>query len=80
MGDLIKLIARVLVDDPDAVDIRETYGEKTLLIELKVNKRDLGKIIGKKGRNISALTLVLGCAAAKYGKRSVLKLLTDESV
>jgi predicted RNA-binding protein YlqC (UPF0109 family) len=75
MKDLIKYIAEALVDDPEAVEVSEVEGEQTSVIELKVAKDDLGKIIGKQGRTARALRTILGAASAKIKKRSVLEIL-----
>jgi predicted RNA-binding protein YlqC (UPF0109 family) len=50
MKELIAYIAKALVDNPDAVEVSEVEGEQTSVIELKVEKSDLGKVIGKQGR------------------------------
>jgi predicted RNA-binding protein YlqC (UPF0109 family) len=75
MKDLIKHIAEALVDDPEAVEVSEVEGEQTSVIELKVAKDDLGKIIGKQGRTARALRTILGAASAKIKKRSVLEII-----
>jgi predicted RNA-binding protein YlqC (UPF0109 family) len=75
MKDLIKYIAQALVDDPEAVEVSEVEGEQTSVIELKVAKDDLGKIIGKQGRTARALRTILGAASAKIKKRSVLEII-----
>jgi len=75
MKDLIKYIAQALVDDPEAVEVSEVQGEQTSVIELKVAKDDLGKIIGKQGRTARAIRTILGAASAKIKKRSVLEIL-----
>jgi predicted RNA-binding protein YlqC (UPF0109 family) len=75
MKDLIKYIAEALVDDPEAVEVSEVEGEQTSVIELKVAKDDLGKIIGKQGRTARALRTILGAASAKIKKRSVLEII-----
>jgi predicted RNA-binding protein YlqC (UPF0109 family) len=75
MKDLIKYIAQALVDDPEAVQVSEVEGEQTSVIELKVAKDDLGKIIGKQGRTARALRTILGAASAKIKKRSVLEII-----
>jgi hypothetical protein len=75
MKDLIKYIAEALVDDPEAVEVSEVAGEQTSVIELKVAKDDLGKIIGKQGRTARAMRTILGAASAKIKKRSVLEII-----
>jgi predicted RNA-binding protein YlqC (UPF0109 family) len=75
MKDLIKYIAQALVDYPEAVEVSEVEGEQTSVIELKVAKEDLGKIIGKQGRTARAIRTILGAASAKIKKRSVLEII-----
>ena len=75
MKDLIKYIAQALVDDPEAVEVSEVEGEQTSVLELRVAKDDLGKIIGKQGRTARAIRTILGAASAKIKKRSVLEIL-----
>jgi uncharacterized protein len=72
---LIETIARALVDDPDSVEVHEVEGEQTSVIELKVAKSDLGKVIGKKGRTAAAMRTILSAASTKLRKRSVLEII-----
>ncbi|MBW1743206.1 MAG: KH domain-containing protein [Deltaproteobacteria bacterium] len=75
MKDLIKYIAQALVDHPEAVEVSEVEGEQTSVIELKVAKDDVGKIIGKQGRTAHAIRTILGAASAKIKKRSVFEII-----
>lgn len=75
MKDLIKHIAKALVDDPEAVEVSEVQGEQTSVIELKVAKDDVGKIIGKQGRTARAIRTILSAASAKIKKRSVFEII-----
>ncbi|MFZ8831089.1 MAG: KH domain-containing protein [Thermodesulfobacteriaceae bacterium] len=75
LKDLVEQIAKVLVDKPEAVQINEIEGEQTTVIELKVAKEDLGKIIGKEGRTAKALRTILGAAGSKLKKRVVLEII-----
>ncbi len=75
MKDLIKYIAQALVDDPDVVEVNEVQGAQTSVLELKVAKDDLGKIIGKQGRTARAIRTILSAASAKIKKRSVLEII-----
>ena len=63
------------MDTPEKVEVTEVVGEKTVVVELKVAKEDLGKIIGKEGRTARAIRTVLAAAAAKHNKRAVLEIL-----
>lgn len=75
LKDLIQYIGKSLVDMPDQVQVNEIVGEQTTVIELKVDKTDLGKIIGKQGRTARALRTILNAASTKLKKRSVLEII-----
>lgn len=75
MKELIEYIAKVLVDNPEEVSVTELEGEQTSVIELRVAKEDLGKVIGKQGRTARAMRTILGAASTKMKKRSVLEIL-----
>lgn len=75
LKDLIEYIAKSLVDNPEAVKVSEVEGEQTSVIELKVAKEDLGKVIGKQGRTARAMRTILGAASTKARKRCVLEIL-----
>ncbi len=74
MKELISLMAKALVDHPDQVKVTEIVGEQTSVLELRVAKEDLGKVIGKQGRTAKAMRTILGAASAKVRKRHVLEL------
>ncbi len=74
MKDLISEIVQALVDEPDQVSITEIEGSHTVVLELSVAKSDMGKVIGKKGRNALALRTILSAAACKVRKRYLLKI------
>ena len=74
MKELIAYISRALVDNPDAVDVQEIKAQQTLVLELRVAKEDLGKVIGKKGRTAQAMRTILSCASAKEKKRVILEI------
>ncbi len=75
MKDLIKYIAQALVDQPEEVSVEEVEGNQTSVLELKVAKEDLGKVIGKQGRTARAMRTILSAASAKVKKRTVLEIL-----
>jgi len=74
MKDLVTFIAQALVDNPDDVAVNEIEGEQTSVIELRVAKDDLGKIIGKHGRTAQSIRTILSAASAKHKKRAVLEI------
>jgi predicted RNA-binding protein YlqC (UPF0109 family) len=74
LRDLVEFMAKSLVDQPDEVDVNEIIGEQTTVIELKVAKEDLGKVIGKQGRTARSMRTILNAASTKLQKRSVLEI------
>jgi predicted RNA-binding protein YlqC (UPF0109 family) len=75
MKELVKFIAQSLVDNPEEVQVTEIEGEQTSVIELKVAKEDLGKVIGKQGRTARAIRTILSAASTKIRKRAVLEII-----
>ena len=75
LKDLMVYITKALVDMPDKVEVNEISGEQTTVIELKVDKTDIGKVIGKQGRTARALRTILNAATTKLRKRSVLEII-----
>ncbi len=75
MKDLIAYIAKALVDKPEEVVVTEIEGDQTTVIELKVVKEDIGKVIGKQGRTAQAMRTILSAASTKLNRRSVLEIL-----
>ena len=78
MGDLkelIEMIVKHLVDNPDKVDVREVQGERTIVYELRVGEGDIGKVIGKEGKTAKAIRTIVTAASMKMGKRAVLEIL-----
>ena len=74
MKELILVMARALVDRPDEVEIKEIEGDVTTILELKVAKEDLGKVIGKQGKTAHAMRSILNATATKLKKRAVLEI------
>ena len=75
MKELVLQIAKALVDIPEKVEIREVAGEKSTILELKVADTDRGKIIGKEGRIIRAIRIVVSAASAKLNKRTSVEII-----
>ncbi len=73
--DLVEYIVKALVDSPESVEIREIDGEKSTIIELRVAKDDVGKVIGKHGRIARAIRTLNSAAATKSGRKVVLEIL-----
>ena len=74
MKKLVEIIAKALVDHPDAVVVNEIDKEQSIVLELKVADEDMGKVIGKQGRIAKAIRTVLKAAATKDDKRVVLEI------
>ncbi len=75
MKELIKRIAESLVDQPDQVSVKEIQGDRLFVYELKVANSDIGKIIGKQGRNADAIRAILKAVADKTRKQVLLEML-----
>ena len=75
LKELITYLAQALVDKPEAVEVHEVEGEQTSVLELKVAKEDLGKVIGKQGRTARAMRTILSAASTKLRKRAVLEII-----
>ena len=73
--ELVEYIVKALVDEPDKVSIAEVQGEQSVVLELHVAQPDIGKVIGKQGRIVKAIRLLLGAAGAKSKKRIVLEII-----
>lgn len=75
MKELVRYIAQSLVDYPEQVEVAEVEGNQTSVLELKVAKEDLGKIIGKQGRTARAIRTLVSAVSAKEKKRTVLEII-----
>ena len=72
--DLVEYLAKSLVDYPDEVEVSEREEENSVLLELSVNQKDLGKVIGRQGKTARAMRTILGATAAKEGRRASLEI------
>jgi len=77
MKDLVEFIAKALVDEVGRIEISEITGNQTNIIELKVAKEDIGKVIGRQGRTADAIRTILNCAAAKLSRRYILQIIDE---
>ncbi len=75
LKDLIEMMAKELVDQPDKVSVSQIDGERTVVYELRVDKSELGKVIGKDGKTARAMRTIITAASMKAGKRAVLEIL-----
>ena len=74
MKELIELMIKGIVDKPDKVEINQIIGEKTSVFEIKVDPDDIGKIIGKQGRNIKSIRTIINAAAQRDSKRVIIEI------
>jgi uncharacterized protein len=77
MKELVEFVAKALVDEVSKIEISEVTGNQTNIIELKVAKEDIGKVIGRQGRTADAIRTILNCAAAKVNKRYILQIIDE---
>ena len=77
MKDLVQYLAKALVSNPDAVEIKESANDEAQVLELKVAKDDLGRIIGRQGRTAKSIRTLLNAAAARDNRRVVLEIVEE---
>jgi len=77
MRDLVQYLAKSLVSNPDAVEVKETEGDTASVLELKVAKEDLGRIIGKQGRTAKSIRTILNAAASRTNRKVVLEIVEE---
>lgn len=78
MKELVEFIVKQLVDHPSEVHVQEVDGERAVILEVRLNSADIGKVIGKSGKTINAIRSLLACASAKRGKRVLLEIIEPE--
>lgn len=78
MKELLQYLARSLVNQPDAVEVKETQGDTASVLELKVAKEDLGRIIGKQGRTAKSIRTILNAAASRTNRKVVLDIVEEK--
>jgi predicted RNA-binding protein YlqC (UPF0109 family) len=74
LADLIRSIATELVDHPEEVEVSEIPGDQNTVIELRVARSDIGKVIGKEGRTAQAVRTILSAVSQKLGRRAHLDI------
>jgi predicted RNA-binding protein YlqC (UPF0109 family) len=77
MKDLVLYLAKQLVNHPDDVEVKETQGDTASVLELKVAKEDLGRVIGKQGRTAKSIRTILNAAASRTNRKVVLEIIED---
>jgi predicted RNA-binding protein YlqC (UPF0109 family) len=75
MKELLRYMAQQLVDEPDQVEVELVQGERSMILELRVSPKDMGKIIGKQGKIAQALRTLVKAAGLKEGKRVMVEIL-----
>ena len=78
MKDLVQYLARSLVNNPEAVEVKETQGDTASVLELRVAEEDLGRIIGKQGRTARSIRTILNAAASRANRKVVLEIVEEK--
>jgi predicted RNA-binding protein YlqC (UPF0109 family) len=78
MKELVEFLAQQLVNSPDAVEVRETQGETASVLELRVAKEDLGRVIGKQGRTAKSIRTILNAVASRTNRKVILEIIEDK--
>jgi len=78
MKQLVQYLAKSLVNDPSAVEVKETEREDTAIFELKVAKEDLGRVIGRQGRTAKSIRTLLNAAASKSNRKVILEIVEEK--
>lgn len=75
MKELLEYLARALVDNPDSVEVTSVEGEKSIILQLRVDPEDVGKVIGKKGRIAQAMRTLIKASATKEGRNAIVEII-----
>jgi predicted RNA-binding protein YlqC (UPF0109 family) len=75
MKDLLEYLARALVDNPDGVEVTSVEGERSIILQLRVDPDDVGKVIGKKGRIAQAMRTLIKASATKEGRNAIVEII-----
>ena len=78
MKELVLFLAKHLVNQPDAVEVTETQGETASVLELRVAKEDLGRVIGKQGRTAKSIRTILNAAASRTNRKIILEIIEEK--
>lgn len=78
MKELVQFLAQQLVNNPEAVEVKETQGDTALIFELRVAKEDLGRVIGKQGRTAKSIRTILNAVASRTNRKVVLEIIEDK--
>ncbi len=78
ISEILEMLIKALVDEPDQVRVTESKGEKTVVFEARVSKNDMGKVIGRHGRTIESLRTIVGACGSKRKQRCIFQVIDDE--
>jgi len=78
MKELVLFLAKQLVNHPDAVDVKETQADTTSVLELRVAKEDIGRVIGKQGRTAKSIRTILNAVASRTNRKVVLEIIEEK--
>jgi uncharacterized protein len=78
MKELVQFLERQLVNNPDAVEVKEAHGDTASVLELRVAKEDFGRVIGKQGRTVKAIRTILNAVASRTNRKVVLEIIEEE--
>ena len=78
MKELVEFLAKQLVNHPEAVEVKETQSDTASILELKVAKEDLGRVIGKQGRTAKSIRTLLNAAASRTNRKVILEIVEDK--
>ena len=78
MKELVLFIAKQLVNDPESVDVKETQGDTASVLELKVAKEDIGRVIGKQGRTAKSIRTILNASASRTNRKVILEIIEEQ--
>jgi uncharacterized protein len=78
MKELVQFLARQLVNNPDAVEVKEVHGDTVSVLELRVAKEDLGRVIGRQGRTVNSIRIILNAVVARTNRKVVLEIVEEK--
>ena len=78
LKETVANLIKRLVDEPDQVSVTESKGERTTIIEARVAKSDMGKVIGRKGKTVEALRVIVGACGAKQKQRCIFQIIDED--
>ncbi|MGH2674204.1 MAG: KH domain-containing protein [Actinomycetota bacterium] len=77
MKEVLEYVAQALVDEPDAVEVTEVTGERSVILQLRVAPDDMGKVIGKRGRTVKALRSIVRAGGSRQGVTTLVEIVEE---